>query len=143
MFRIMTEPLQEHTISIRVRYCECDPGGVAHHSVFPVWFEMGRTELLRRTSSRSYRDLEREGRYLVVASLDVKYRRPARYDDLLMLETRLVELRRAKILHEYTLLRDGEVLASGSTTLACVDKAGTVKQIPEWLGPQPACSESR
>lgn len=134
----MTEYLHEHTISIRVRYCECDPGGVAHHSVFPIWFEMGRTELLRRMSTRSYRELEAEGLYLVVAKLAVNYRRPARYDDLLMLETRLVELGRAKILHEYTLLRDGEVLATASTTLACVDSTGTVKPIPDWLAAQPA-----
>ncbi|MCH2160295.1 MAG: acyl-CoA thioesterase [Phycisphaerales bacterium] len=134
----MNEPLHEHTISIRVRYCECDPGGVAHHSVFPIWFEMGRTELLRRISSRSYRELEAEGLFLVVAKLEVSYRRPAKYDDQVMLETRLVELRRAKIIHEYTLLRDGEVLASGATTLACVDQSGMVKPIPDWLAAQPA-----
>ena len=118
-----------HTMTIRVRYCECDPMGVAHHTAYPVWFEMGRTELLRATG-RSYRDLEHEGAFLAVVSLEVRYRQPARYDDELTLCTSLVEVGHVKIKHEYELLRDGVVLARAKTTLACLDEHGRPRPVP-------------
>ena len=69
----------EHVIEVRARYPECDPMGVVHHTVYPVWFEMGRTELLRSVGG-SYRDLEEAGALLAVTRLEVRYRAPARYD---------------------------------------------------------------
>lgn len=60
-------------IGIRPRYNETDQGGVAHHSVYPVWFEMGRTELLR-VNGLAYKDLEEAGVFFVVARLEIKYR---------------------------------------------------------------------
>ena len=107
--------------------------GVAHHSVYPVWFEMGRTEFLRGSSTRSYRDMEADGAFLVVASLEIKYRRAARYDDLLCLETTIEEVGRAKIRHSYQLQRDAELIATGTTTLACVNASGAVTPLPDWL----------
>ncbi len=74
------------TINVRVRYVECDPMGVAHHTVYPVWFEIGRTELLRATGG-NYADMERDGVLLAVVKLEVTYKQPARYDDELTLET--------------------------------------------------------
>ncbi len=117
-------------MEIRVRYCECDPMGVAHHTAYPVWFEMGRTELLRRSGLR-YRDLEARGIYFAVVSLSVRYRHPARYDDLLLLETTLQGGGRASIEHAYRLSRDGLLLAEGSTTLVCLDDAGRPRALPE------------
>jgi len=117
-------------ITIRVRYTECDPMGVAHHTAYPVWFEMGRTELLRAKGT-SYRELEAEGVFLAVFSLDVRYRRPARYDDSLELETRITKTGVAKVCHEYRLLRDGELLTTASTTLACLDADGRPRHLPE------------
>ena len=73
-------------IEIRVRYQECDPMGVAHHTAHPVWFEMGRTELLRTGSGLRYRDLEARGVFFAVFKMSVHYRRPACYDDLLELK---------------------------------------------------------
>src|SRR5688572_13328486 len=148
-----------HTITIRVRYSECDPMGVAHHTAYPVWFEMGRTELLRgggrapasqpdlieappplsreplgkRCGAMSYRDLEDQGIFLAVVSLEVRYKKPARYDDLLMLETTLTGAGHVKIEHEYKLLRDNLLLASGATTLACLDRQGRLRPLPEFL----------
>lgn len=107
--------------------------GVAHHSVYPVWFEMGRTELLRGTGTQTYRDMEAQGAFLVVASLEIKYRRAAYYDDQLELQTNVVEVGRAKIRHTYELRRAAEVIATGSTTLACVDSRGSVIPLPDWL----------
>ena len=57
-----------HRIEIRVRYCECDPMGVVHHTVYPIWFEMGRTELLRATGS-NYAQMEAKGFFLAVTSI--------------------------------------------------------------------------
>jgi acyl-CoA thioester hydrolase len=117
-------------ITIRVRYTECDPMGVAHHTAYPVWFEMGRTELLRQNGG-NYRELETEGFFLAVVALEVRYRRPARYDDLLELETRITKIGVAKVCHEYKLLRQGELLATATTTLACLDSNGRPCHLPE------------
>ena len=117
---------------IRVRYCECDPMGVVHHTVYPVWFEMGRTELLRGTG-RTYRDLEQAGVFLAVVRMQVAYKRPARYDDVLRLETTLVDAGHVKIEHTYELYRGDELLCTGSTTLACLDRAGKARALPEGL----------
>ena len=119
-------------VEIRVRYAECDPMGVAHHSAFPVWFEIGRTELLR-ASGRNYRDLEAQGIFLAVIELHVKYKRPARYDDLLTLRTIIERMTHVKIEHRYELMRSGELLATGSTTLACLDASGRARALPDWL----------
>lgn len=119
-------------IEIRVRYCECDPMNVAHHSAYPVWFEMGRTELLR-AGGQTYRAMEEAGSHLAVVSLSVKYKRPARYDDLLTLVTTLVEVGHVKIEHTYELRRGEEILATGESTLACLDRGGRARPIPDLL----------
>ena len=120
------------TLEIRPRYCECDPMGVVHHSVYPVWFEMGRTELLRSTGI-SYRELEESGVLLAVVRLEVRYKRPARYDDMLQLETRIATVGRVKIEHEYRLTRGDELLATATTTLACLDRDGAARPLPDRL----------
>jgi len=119
-------------MEIRVRYCECDPMGVVHHTVYPVWFEMGRTELLRGTG-RTYRDMEEAGIFLAVVRMQVAYRRPARYDDLLRLETTLSSVGHVKIEHTYELHRGEELLCTGSTTLACLDREGRARALPEGI----------
>ena len=124
--------MTEHRLRFRVRYAECDPMGVAHHTAYPVWFEMGRTELLRSRGLR-YRDFEDDGAMLAVVDLQVRYRRPARYDDELELQTRLCRVTRVRIEHEYTLLRDRVILATASTTLACVDSDGRLRGVPAEL----------
>ncbi|MFG0329325.1 MAG: acyl-CoA thioesterase [Phycisphaerales bacterium] len=125
--------MRSHTTTIRVRYAECDPMNVAHHSAYLPWFEMGRTELLR-SDGVSYASLEREGGVrLAVVSIEVKYKRPARYDELLELTTRLVETSRVKIIHEYELKREYEILATAKTTLACLDTEGKLQPLPEIL----------
>ena len=124
-------------IRIRPRYSECDPMGVVHHTVYPIWFEMGRTELLRMTGV-SYRELEEQDILLAVVRLDVRYRSPARYDEELELETELKSVGRVKVVHEYRLKRAGDLLVTGTTTLACLNRDGTPRLIPElMLAPQP------
>ena len=124
-------------IEIRVRYPECDPMGVAHHAVYPIWFEIGRTELLRQESRIPYRDLEEQGIFFAVAKLAVHYRRPARYDDLLILRTAISGAGRATIDHAYELHRDGQLLTTATTTIVCLDRAGRPRELPAELGLAP------
>jgi len=120
--------------NLRVRYNECDPMGIAHHTAYPVWFEIGRTELLRQSPSPiTYRDLEAKGLALAVVTLEVRYKRPAKYDDVLELRTTITEMGHVKIKHEYELLRDGALLATGRTTLACLDRQGRPQAVPAIL----------
>jgi len=129
--------IQSHTITIVPRYAETDKGGVVHHSVYPVWFEMGRTELLR-ANGLAYKDLEKAGVFFVVAELHIKYRRPALYDENLQLETNCLAVTAGKIEHTYKLTRcsDGAILAEGSSILACVDAEGKIRRIPEFIYPK-------
>jgi acyl-CoA thioester hydrolase len=119
-------------IQIRVRYAETDRMGLLHHANYLVYFEQGRTELLR-AQGLAYRDLEDQGILLVLTKVQVRYRSPARYDDLLTLRTTLVRTTLVKIEHRYELLRDGMLLAEGETTLGCVDREGRVQQLPDLL----------
>ena len=119
-------------IDIRVRYAEVDAMGALHHSRYWVYFEMGRTELLRQ-GGVAYRDLESTGVFFVVARCGAKFQAPARYDDLLTLTTSVASMGQVKIDHAYQLRRksDGMLIATAETTLACVDKSGQVIQIPD------------
>lgn len=135
-------------LRLRVRYCECDPMGVAHHAAYIPWLEMGRTELLR-DAGVSYADLEAAGVFLVIVKLEASYKRPAYYDDLLEVRTRVVQATRVKIRHEYEVVRIesgatlssgiarqgliGETLVAASTLLACIDRSGRPAALPDWL----------
>lgn len=125
---------QEHTISIRVRYPEVDGMGYLHHSRYLQYFEMGRVELLR-SHGHTYAQLEQAGIFFVVVKVDVKYKAPARYDEELSLTTRLVKQTHVRLDHVYELKRGNTVLAEASTTIACVDRAGQLQQIPEFISP--------
>ena len=124
--------IQTHTITIRPRYAETDQGGAVHHTVYPVWFEMGRTELLR-ANDIAYKNIEEAGIFFVVLRLNVNYRRPARYDEELQLTTTCSSISAAKVEHSYTLIRasDGLLLAEGSSVLACIDSQGKPRRIPD------------
>jgi len=106
--------------------------GYVHHSAYAVWFEMARTELLRQRGIR-YRDLESQGVFIVVARLNASFRRPAKYDDALIVEATLTASGGAKIEHDYRVMRDGELLCTASTVLACVDRQGKPMRVPAML----------
>jgi len=124
--------LSEHEIEIRVRYSETDSMGFLHHANHFVYFEMGRTELLRAQGG-NYREIEEQGLFMVVVSLECKYRKPARYDDVLTLKTRIARITPAKIEHEYQLRRGAEILTEARSILACIDRDGSVQRIPDAL----------
>lgn len=127
------------TARVRVRYCECDPMGVAHHASYVPWLEIGRTELLRE-SGKTYAALEADGILLVIVKLEVRYRRSVKYDDTVEIRTRWTGGGRVKIEHEYDVVvveRAGasveELAATAATTLGCVDRAGKIMALPAWL----------
>ena len=124
--------MDEHEIHIRVRYCETDAMGFLHHSHYVNYFESGRTELFRANGG-DYRAMEKNGFFLVVVRLSVRFRLPARYDDLLTLRTKIVRLSGAKLEHAYQVFRDSELLVEGDSTLACVDREGNVCRLTDEL----------
>ena len=117
-------------IPIRVRYAETDPMSYLHHSKYFEYFEMGRTELLRLAGFR-YRDLEEQGVLFAVAKIECRFKAPARYDDEVVLTTKIDRMTRARIDHSYVLRRDGVVLCEASSTLACIDRTGRLIPIPD------------
>jgi acyl-CoA thioester hydrolase len=123
-----------HELSLRVRYAETDQMGCVHHSRYFEYFEMGRTEFLRE-SGMNYKDLEAKGALLVIAKVTCSFKSPARYDDLLCLETWIERFTRMRIDHGYRLWRDQkrQLVAEAFSTLACVDRAGQIQEIPETL----------
>jgi len=106
--------------------------GFLHHACYFTYFEIGRTELLR-AGGGNYRQMEESGLLVVVVKAECRFHRPACYDDLLRLRTTVTRVTQAKIEHRYELLRDGELLATGHTTLAVVDRSGEVLPVPEWM----------
>jgi acyl-CoA thioester hydrolase len=125
-------PMLSGEVSIRVRYAETDRMGLLHHANYLVYFEQGRTELLR-SRGLTYKELEDQGFLLVLTKVEVRYRSPARYDDLLTLKTSVVRTTAVRIDHRYELFRDGTLLAEGSSTLACVDREGRLQELPAFL----------
>jgi acyl-CoA thioester hydrolase len=118
---------------IRVIYGDTDQMAVVYYGNYLRYFEAGRNEFIRARGMR-YRDFEeRFGLRLPVAEAQVRYKAPARYDDLLVVETTLAEVRRASARFEYRIVRDGEVLVTGETVHACVDLEGRVRRMPPEL----------
>lgn len=123
---------ESHEIEIRVRYAETDRMGLLHHATYFVYFEMGRTELLRRRGV-SYREVEDGGHLLVIIDIGCRFQKPAYYDDLLILRTTVDRVTHVKIVHKYELFRDGVKLAEGHSTLACIDRDGRPQKLPDIL----------
>ena len=126
------EPIDRCDVEIRVRYAETDAMGYLHHARYLVYFEIGRTELLR-ANGLCYADMERMGLFYVVAKLECRYRAPARYDDVLTLTTRTARLSHVRVDHEYRLCRDGTLLAEATSTLALVGRDGRPTPLPDEL----------
>lgn len=113
----------ESRSQITVRYAETDMMGVVYHGNYLPWFEVGRTTLLKELGL-AYRQLEADGFRLPVLEVGVKYQRPALYDDTLTVITRLHEKPVLRIRLEYEVRRGEELLATGFTVHAFIDRAG-------------------
>lgn len=111
----------ENQIDFRIRYGETDQMGYAHHANYPLYFEMGRIELLRDLGI-SYKKMEEEGLILPVYSINTRFFKPATYDDKITLKTFLKTIPTARILFEYELYNEQkELISSGNTTLVFFD----------------------
>jgi len=108
---------------LRVRYAETDMMGVVYHANFLAWFEVGRTELLRQ-HGLPYRTLEDGGYRLPVLEAQAKYLRPALYDDMVVITTRLLDKPTVRIRLDYEVHARGQLLATGSTTHAFINAQG-------------------
>jgi acyl-CoA thioester hydrolase len=118
---------------IRVIYGDTDQMGFVYYANYLRFFEAGRNEYLR-AKGMPYRGIEEElGVRLPVVEAGVQYRQPARYDDLLVVETALVQVRRASARFEYVVRRGGEALVTGHTVHACIDFDGAIQRLPESL----------
>lgn len=117
---------------IRVRYAETDQMGVAYYANYLVWFEVGRSEFCRRGGFR-YVDLEALGYKLVVTDVHCRYRNSARYDETIIVRTRLKGVNKRMITFGYQILRKDqeEMIAEGETRHICVDSNGKTKSLPE------------
>ena len=113
----------ESRAAVTVRYAETDMMGVVYHGSYLPWFEIGRTTLLKEMGL-SYRELEESGFRLPVLEVGAKYFRPALYDDALTIVTRLTERPLLRIRLEYEVRRETELLATGFTVHAFVDRTG-------------------
>jgi len=123
-----------HDISIRVRYSETDRMGYCYHGNYATYFEIGRVEALRAIGV-VYKSLEDQGILLPVVSLEINYKLPAKYDDLLRLKTSLTGISASTLSFEYHLYVQDEVLiTTGKTTLVFVNSASAKPiRIPEWI----------
>jgi acyl-CoA thioester hydrolase len=123
--------MSDFTVSVRPRYGEVDSMGVVYHAHYLVYFELGRTELMRSLGA-SYAGLEQRGFRLAVVDAAVQYRQPALYDEELTVHVRISELRRASVRFDYE-LRDGpgRLLASGHTRLGCLNTDQRPTRLPD------------
>ena len=119
--------------TIRVRYAETDQMGVVYHGNYFAWFEVGRVELCRQLGFE-YKQMELEDdSYIVVADAHCRYKHPARFDDVLVIRTRVLSAQRrtVKFGYEITHQGSGELLATGDTMHVICDRLGRPKSLPE------------
>ncbi|MGC1659405.1 MAG: thioesterase family protein [Candidatus Acidiferrales bacterium] len=119
--------------TVRVRYAETDQMGVVYHGNYFTWFEIGRVELCRQLGFE-YKQMESEDdSFIVVAEAYCRYKRPARFDELLTVRTSVLDSQRRTIRFGYEVIRqtDGETIASGETLHVICDRQGRPKSLPE------------
>jgi len=118
--------------NVRVRYAETDKMGIVYYANYLVWFEVGRTDLLRE-HGWSYREMEIDGLSLPVVEASCAYRRPALYDDELEVRTTGVLLSPVRVRFDYRVVRpaDATTVAEGHTVHASLDRGGRPARLPE------------
>lgn len=124
---------QVYEAQVRVRYAETDQMGVVYHSNYIIWFEVGRVELLRQLGF-AYRDMEQhDDIHIAVADVHCRFKFPARYDDLLTIRTRLVNVRGSVLHFGYEIVRaeDGKTLAEGESVHISVNSKFERMHLPQ------------
>jgi acyl-CoA thioester hydrolase len=127
---------------VMVRFAETDAQGVAHNSNYLVWFEVARVAYLAEYAG-GYSAIREQGFESFVLESHVRYLQPARFDDRLRVHTRVGEVRGARFRFDYEITRNGEVIADGWTSHACVDaKTLQPTRIPQGLAEAIARAEA-
>ena len=121
-----------HETQVRVRYQETDNMGVVYYANYFVWFEIARTEYLR-SQGISYRALEGKGMYLMVVSASCQYKYPARYDDLIRIQSWISNLKNSSLTFEYKLFLGERLIATGESVHVFTDQASKPMRIPKEL----------
>ena len=123
-----------HITELRVRYAETDQMGVVYHANYLVWCEVGRTEYIRAAGT-PYAQLERDGVALAVVDVSMRCHAPARYDDLVRIETPLTEVRSRTLTFDYVVAHagTGQRIVSARTVLASLDRDGRITAVPPVL----------
>ncbi len=123
--------MSKDEVRTRVRYGETDQMGVVYHSNYLRYFELGRTEYMR-ARGYAYSDLEKGGFFLAIVDATVRFRAGARYDDEIIIRTKLENSSPVRVSFYYEVWKvEGNVLlAEGTTRLACVDKNNKIKKLP-------------
>ncbi|MHB8469699.1 MAG: acyl-CoA thioesterase [Gaiellaceae bacterium] len=131
------------TTRVRVRFADTDAQGIAHNAAYLVWFEVARVEYLREFAG-GYQALRDSGIEALVLETFCRYRVPAKFDDILDVHARCVDLRGARFRYEYAIVReDGVLVADGWTAHACVDGASLRPvRVPGWLAEAIASAEA-
>lgn len=132
---MLTSPRIMVESTIRVRYSETDGMGIAYHANHLVWFEVGRSDYCRMAGV-PYAEMERAGFFLVVTEVSCRYLKPAVYDQVLIVKTRLREINRRSVRFEYELVAasEEEPLATGHTRHLVLNRAGRPTALPAaWL----------
>ena len=124
--------IEYHDTTLRVRYAETDQMGVVYHSNYLIWFEVGRVETIRALGF-DYKTMETEDDcHIVVAEAHCRYERPARYDQVLRVRTRIAEWRNRIVKFSYEIYfdEDSALLATGYTTHVVCGRNGRPKSLP-------------
>jgi acyl-CoA thioester hydrolase len=116
--------------TLRVRYAETDAMGIVHHAVYPVWMELGRSDLLRHMG-QGYTEWEAQGVMMAVSEIRLKYRAPARYDELVTVRTWVKEAGRRKVVFGYDIAREGTRLVEGESVHVVMGSDGRSRTLPE------------
>ena len=137
--------MRPHSYPLRVYFEDTDAGGMAYHAAYLRWAERARTEALRESGFPHHEMMERHGAILVVRRVEVQYVRPARLDDAVTVETRVLAVRGVTIVLDQRARKDGADLAVLRVELACLDRAALrPRRIPEpWrtaIGGEPAAA---
>jgi acyl-CoA thioester hydrolase len=119
--------------TVRVRYAETDQMGVVYYGNYFTWFEIGRVELCRQLGFEYKRMESEDDSFIVVADAHCRYKRPARFDDLLVIRTKVSESQRRTVRFDYEIIdqASGELLATGDTLHVICDRLGKPKSLPE------------
>jgi acyl-CoA thioester hydrolase len=117
---------------IRVIYADTDAMGIVYHTNYIKWFEVGRNEFMRQTGI-IYTDIEKQGYYLPLTTVHCHYLLPARYDQILIIETHVDYIKRATVKFNCNIRDESQknVLAEGYTIHACTNREGKVRRIPQ------------